>query len=109
MNSKEKKWSKEVTEHSHALELERGVFSWNNPKKIAHSLKHSADMSKERKGTSLQSAMSMLNFYINRAGPKLDIQQKGILEKAKNELHDLYDKEKNNPKKSHDQSKLNKT
>lgn len=89
---KKSKWSKEVTEKSHALQLEEGVFSWNDPKKIARSLKHSADVSKERKGSSLKSAMSMLNFYINRAGHKLDIKQKEILEEAKKELHLLYDK-----------------
>lgn len=85
-----KKWSQKVTEESHALSLEKGVFTWKNPEKIAHSLKHSADVSKNKKGTSLQSAMSMLNFYINRAGKKLDPEQKKILEAAKEKLRLLY-------------------
>lgn len=87
-----KKWSKEVTESSHALMLEEGVFTWQNPKKIAQSLKHSADTSKNRKTTPFQSAMSMLNFYINRAGKKLAPEQKIILEQAKMELRKLYNK-----------------
>ena len=85
-----KKWSQKVTEQSHALQLEEGVFTWRDPKKIARSLKHSAEMSTEKKGTPLQSAMSMLNFYINRAGENLPQEQKAILEKAKDELRKLY-------------------
>lgn len=84
------KWSQPITEHSHALDLEEGVFTWRDPKKIAQSLKKSSDKSKNRKGTSLQSAMSMLNFYINRAGRTLDKNQKTILEDAKKELRKLY-------------------
>jgi uncharacterized protein DUF3175 len=87
-----KKWSKKVTEKSHALMLEEGVFTWDNPKKIAKSLKHSADTSKNRKATPFQSAMSMLNFYINRAGKNLSPEQKTILEQAKIELRKLYNK-----------------
>lgn len=85
-----KKWSKKVTEESRALELEEGVFTWKDPKKIAKSLKKSALQSKARKGSPLQSAMSMLNFYINRTGKKLDKDQKKILEQAKDELRDLF-------------------
>ncbi len=91
--SKKAKWSKEVTDKSHALELEEGVFTWKDPRKIARSLKQSADVVKNRKGSSLQSAMSMLNFYINRGGSKIDSKQKKILEEAKGELHRLYDKD----------------
>ena len=87
-----KRWSKEVTEHSRALELEEGVFTWKDPKKIARSLAKSALESKQRKGTPLQSAMSMLNFYINRAGGHLDKNQKVILEKAKDELRLIFKK-----------------
>lgn len=79
-----------MTKNSSALELEQGVFTWKNPKKIALSLKKSADVSSRRKGTSFQSAMSMLNFYINRAGKKLEKNQKKILETAKIELRKLY-------------------
>lgn len=87
-----KKWSQEVTEHSHALELEEGVFTWKDPNKIANSLKKSALNSTHRKTTPYQSAMSMLNFYINRAGKKLPEEQKEILEKAKQRLADLFEK-----------------
>jgi hypothetical protein len=86
-----KKWSQQVSEHSKALVLPEGIFTWKNPKEIASSLKHSADTSKNKKGTSLQSAMSMLNFYINRAGKKLSAERKKILEKAKIELRKLYE------------------
>ena len=88
---KTKKWSQNVTEESHALVLEEGVFTWQDPKKIARSLKKSALQSQQRKGTPLQSAMSMLNFYINRAGRQLDEDQKMILEQAKEELRQLFD------------------
>lgn len=85
-NKNTKNWSEAVTEHSHALTVEEGVFSWDDPKKIAQSLFQSALDSTQRKGTPYQSAMSMLNFYINRAGKKLNPAQKQILEQAKNEL-----------------------
>ena len=62
-----RRWSTEVTKHSDALDLEHDVFRSKDPRKIARSLKHSAEQSKRRKGTPYQSAMSMLNFYINRA------------------------------------------
>lgn len=89
--SSPKRWSQHVTETSNALDLDHGVFSWSDPKRIAASLKRSAESSKRRKGSPLQSAMSMLNFYINRAGPTLHPKQKRILEKAKDELHQLFD------------------
>lgn len=79
-----------MTEHSFALALEPGVFTWNDPKKIAKSLARSAEESIARKGTPFQSAMSMLNFYINRAGRKLNPERKKILEKAKEELRKIY-------------------
>lgn len=85
-------WSGKVTRESHALDLEEGVFTWKDPKMIARSLKKSAEMSKRRKTTAYQSAMSMLVFYINRAGKKLEAEQKNILEQAKNELRKLYGK-----------------
>ena len=89
---KDKKWSQEVTQNSHALILEEGVFTWKDPVKIAKSLKSSADASKNRKGTSFQSAMSMLSFYINRAGETLSSERKLILERAKIELRKIYKK-----------------
>ena len=88
--SKKKKWSQEVTEHSRALELEEGVFTWDDPRRIACSLKRSAEASNRHKGTPLQSAMSMLNFYVNRAGKGLDPERKEVLEKAKTELRTLF-------------------
>ncbi|MGH7936691.1 MAG: DUF3175 domain-containing protein [Chthoniobacterales bacterium] len=89
-----KRWSAEVTEHSDALSLEERVFKKRSARAIAESLKHSAEMSKRRKGTPYQSAMSMLNFYINRAGKNLSASRKHILENAKDELRDLFDKKK---------------
>ncbi len=89
---KRKYWSAEVTQKSNALDLEKGVFSWKNPKRIASSLKKSAEASTRRKAKPFQSAMSMLNFYINRAGKNLPSNQKKILEQAKIELRKLYKK-----------------
>jgi hypothetical protein len=85
-----KRWSQEVTETSNALDLEPGVFSWDDPRKIALSLKWSADNSERRKTTPFASAMSMLNFYINRAGKRLPSDQREVLDKAKDELRELY-------------------
>jgi len=83
-------WSQQVTKTSNALDLESGVFSWDDPRKIALSLKQSADNSQRRKVEPFASAMAMLNFYINRAGRHLSVQQREVLEKAKNELRELY-------------------
>lgn len=83
-------WSAKVTRESDALDLETGVFTWRDPKKIARSLKDSADSSRRRKSEPYRSAMSMLVFYINRAGKNLPDSQKAILEQAKHELRKLY-------------------
>lgn len=83
-------WSAKVTRESDALDLEQGVFTWKDPAKIALSLKHSADTSTRRKSAPFRCAMSMLVFYINRAGKNLDKEQKNILEKARKELRKLY-------------------
>ena len=85
-----KQWSARVTRDSHALELEAGVFTWKDPKRIARSLKQSAEASTVRKAPPFRSAMSMLVFYINRAGTHLDKEQKRVLEQAKDELRKLY-------------------
>lgn len=85
-------WSARITRESNALDLEEGVFTWQDPQKIAQSLKRSADKSIRRKSPSFSSAMSMLAFYINRAGRNLDESQKRILEQAKDELRMLYGK-----------------
>jgi hypothetical protein len=85
-------WSAKATRDSSALELEAGVFTWQNPVRIARSLKRSADTSTRRKSPPFRSAMSMLAFYINRAGRNLDENQRRILEQAKDELRALYGK-----------------
>jgi hypothetical protein len=86
-----KNWSADVTKHSIALDLEEGIFTWDDPVKIAQSLKHSAEVSVRKKArTPYQSAMSMLNFYINRAGKNLPLGRKEILEKAKGELKKAF-------------------
>jgi hypothetical protein len=87
-----KRWSGKVTRESHALQLEDGVFTWKDPAKIARSLQKSAEASTERKATPFRSAMSMLVFYVNRAGKNLDPEQRAILEQAKRELRRLYGK-----------------
>lgn len=89
-NKKTRKWSAGVTRHSNALDLDKDVFKSKDPEKIAESLKHSAEDSHRRKGTPFQSAMSMLNFYENRAGKNLTKKQRAPLEKAKNELRKLF-------------------
>lgn len=81
-----------MAKESFALDLEKDVFTWDDPKKIARSLKRSAEDSVRRKATPFQSAMSMLNFYINRAGKKLSPQRRRILEQTKDELRKLFGK-----------------
>jgi hypothetical protein len=87
-----KKWSARVTKTSDALDLKSKIFKSHDPKKVAKSLKRSSDTSKRKKGTPLQSAMSMLNFYMNRAGKNLPAKDKKILNEAKDELRELYGK-----------------
>ena len=83
-------WSADVTAHSSALDLDEGVFTWTDPTKVAGSLKRSAEVSTRRKGTPFQSAMLMLNLYINRAGTNLSDEQRRILERAKQELRKAF-------------------
>ncbi len=85
-----KKWSQDVTEHSDALDLEAGIFESEDSKKIAQSLKRSAEHSDRRKSEPYRSAMSMLTFYINRAGHNLPAKQKRVLEDAKDELRKAF-------------------
>jgi hypothetical protein len=87
-----KRWSQQVTEHSDALDLERGVFTLKDPKQIAASLKRSAEASKRRKADPFRSAMSMLVFYINRAGKNLNQADRARLEQAKGELRKAFGK-----------------
>src|SRR5579863_10385455 len=85
-----KKWSDQVTRESNALDLEQGVFTVNNPKRIAAFLKRSAERSKRRKSDPYRSAMSMLTFYINRAGKNLPPGRRKTLERAKAELRKQF-------------------
>lgn len=89
---KKKYWSGRVTKESNALDLEGEVFTWKDPKKIARSLKRSAEESTRRKAHPFQSAMSMLNFYINRAGNNLPKNRLKVLNKAKEKLRELFNK-----------------
>ena len=85
-----RRWSQDVTKHSDALDLEGGVFTWRDPKRIAASLKRSAETSKRRKADPFRSAMSMLTFYINRAGTNLPASRRRILMRAKDELRKMF-------------------
>jgi len=87
---RKRRWSRRVTETSNALTLEQRVFAQKDPNRIALSLKRSADRSRRRKSSSFRSAMSMLNFYVNRAGRKLPVRQRARLERAKVELREVY-------------------
>ena len=91
--SSNRQWSARVTQHSDALDLESNLFKSTDPHRIALSLKRSAQRSKRRKGTPYQSAMSMLNFYINRAGKNLPQKQKRVLERAKDDLREVFGRE----------------
>jgi uncharacterized protein DUF3175 len=88
-----KKWSKKVTETSDAMDLQKDIFKSKDPKKIAESVKRSAEKSKRKKAGPFQSAMSMINFYENRGGKNLSAAQKKVLDKSKNELRKLYGRE----------------
>ena len=85
-----KRWSQRVTKESNALDLEEGVFALDDPREIARSLKRSAERSRRRKAPPFRSAMSMLVFYINRAGGGLSKSRRAKLERAKDELRALY-------------------
>lgn len=89
---KARKWSARVTRESDALDLKRGVFKSGSARAIALSLKRSAERSHRRKAAPFRSAMSMLTFYINRAGKDLPARRKRVLERAKDELRALYGK-----------------
>lgn len=85
-----RRWSKHVTETSDAMDLEHDIFKRGSAKRVAASIKRSAEHSKRRKAGPYQSAMSMLNFYINRAGTNLSASRRKVLERAKDELRALY-------------------
>jgi hypothetical protein len=87
------RWSARVMRTSNALDLEHGVFTKRSPRAVALSLKRSAERSKRRKSAPFRSAMSMLNFHINRGGKGLSASQRKVLDRAKGELRRLYGKE----------------
>jgi hypothetical protein len=87
-----RRWSKHVTETSDALDLKGGVFTLRDPKKIAASLKRSAERSTRRKTNPYRSALSMLTFYINRAGKNLPPSRRKVLDRAKDELKEQFGK-----------------
>ena len=88
-----RKWSAKVTNEGRALVLEAGVFTWDDPRKIALSLKRSAERSRTRKGTPYGSAMSMLSFFVNRAGKALPPGRRAVLARAKDELRKAFGRE----------------
>ena len=90
-----KRWSQHVTETSNALDLRQGVFELDDPAAIARALKRSAEHSHRRKSDPYRSAMSMLTFYINRAGDNLGAGQRRVLERAKQELRHAFGKDTN--------------
>ena len=92
--AKTKRWSGAVTRNSNALDLKKGVFSSDDPEAIAASLKRSAERSRRRKSSPYRSAMSMLTFYVNRAGKDLPAKRKRILERAKDALREKFGKKK---------------
>lgn len=91
-SAKRKRWSQRITESSDALDLEPGVFTFDDPRRIAESLKRSAERSRRRKADPFRSAMAMLTFYINRAGNQLSAAQRERLEEAKDELRYFFGK-----------------
>jgi hypothetical protein len=90
MSRDKSRWSAKVTGHSDALDLQSGIFESRNPDEIAHSLKHSAETSQRRKSDPFRSAMSMLTFYINRAGKNLSDSRRATLEAAKGKLRKAF-------------------
>jgi Protein of unknown function (DUF3175) len=88
-----KRWSAQVTKTSNALDLDRGVFTWKDPTRIARSLRRSAQQSKRRKADPYRSALSMLTFYINRAGKNLPATRRKILKQTKDELRRQFGKD----------------
>jgi Protein of unknown function (DUF3175) len=102
-----RKWSAHVMRTSDALDLERGVFTQRSPRAVALSLKRSAERSRRRKSAPFRSAMSMLNFHINRGGKGLSVTQRRTLERAKDELRELYER-KSHARKAHHRTRAKK-
>lgn len=104
--TKRKKWSQRVTEESNALDLEAGVFTFDDPADIARSLKRSAERSNRRKADPFRSAMLMLTFYINRAGRQLRASQRARLEAAKDEVRALFARPRQMPHRSKEKQRV---
>jgi hypothetical protein len=94
-----RRWSQHVTDTSDALDLEPGIFRSGSARAVAASLKRSAERSGRRKADPFRSAMSMLTFYVNRAGSQLTAQRRRVLEAAKDELRALYGRDRRGPSK----------
>jgi len=90
MSKHPRRWSQAVTKRSDALDLQRSVFTWKDPKRIAASLKRSAEASTRRKADPFRSTLSMLTFYINRAGKNLPTERRRTLSAAKDELRKKF-------------------
>ena len=97
---KPRRWSQRVMQTSDALDLDRGVFTRSDPASIARSLKRSAERSRRRKSDPFRSAMSMLVFYINRAGKTLGKRRRAVLERAKDELRRQFHRPLRTPKRA---------
>src|SRR2546421_12925992 len=102
------RWSARVMRTSNALELERGVFTKRSPRAVARSLKRSAEASSRRKSAPFRSAMSMLNFHINRAGGSMSRSQRQVLQRAKGELRDLFGRKPTHARKTHSATRAKK-
>ena len=109
MTTSNRRWSRGVTMHSNALDLDRSVFTWKDPRRIARSLKRSAEYSHRRKSEPYRSAMSMLTFYINRAGTNLSASQRRVLQQAKTELRRAFGRDEGAPSRSVQHRKKAKT
>ena len=96
--AKPRSWSREGARGGFALDLQAGVFTWDDPRAIARSLRDSAESSTRRKGTPFGSAMSMLNYYVNRCGRNLPPARRATLEAAKQELRALYGRPRGTPR-----------
>ena len=94
---RERRWSQQASRTSNALDLEPGLFAWHDPGRIARALQTAAEKSQRRKSPPFRSAMSMLVFYINRAGKALPVQRRQVLEQAKDELRVLYGRPRRGP------------
>ena len=94
---KGKRWSAAVSENSDALDIKDGTFAKDSPKAVAHALKKSAEASDRRKASPFQAAMSMLNFFINRAGRNLPKTRRKVLEEAKEELRHEFHRDEPKP------------